>query len=251
MSVEKNIPVQADNDAFLNGLDFATLIGKDIQIFSEQIAGEPVNSKVLQVNKNVISVDRSGSGGLIDSLVNKQAVTLCFVYKGEPVAIRGTLKKTNGGICNITLEEKARPLALRKFKRFDIIVPVKMAKITKEAFVKAKSSSLRWLEIKTTNISAGGLLLELSAFLEPGTYLLINVAIPDVPFPSLILGQIRYCLKSDFARFLTGVEFITKEMSCEHFEPAVYEKLPKIVLEFDETRRTEVGAFLMNYENKS
>jgi len=245
------IKSQPDNDIPLDGLDFSNLVGKEILIFSEQFAGQPVKSRVILVNDRVLSVDRIGNGGRVDSLVSNQAVTLRFDHRGEPVAIRGTLKKSQGGKCEITLDEKAKPLALRKFKRFDISVPVKLAKLTIGTFDKNKISKLRWLESRTSNLSAGGILLELTGYLEPELFLILNMAIQDIPFPSLVLGQITYCLKSDNSRYRTGVEFTTKEISEKIFEPAVFKRLPNAVLEYDENRKSIVSIALMKYGNNS
>lgn len=251
MTIDHNMKVQTENDVVLDGLDFSTLVGKEILIFSEQFAGQPLKSRVVLVKDRTISADRSGNGGRIDSLVNNQVVTLRFYYKGEPVAIRGTLKKSQGGNCNIILEERAKPLALRKFKRFDISVPVKMTKLTINTFDKNKIGKLRWIEAKTTNISAGGMLLELTGYLEAETFLVLNMAIQYVEFPALVLGQIRYCDKVDNARYRTGVEFITKEMSQNKLEPAFFKKLPDVVLEYNNSKRASVSESLINMKNNS
>mgnify|MGYP001611710941 CR=1 FL=1 len=251
MTIDNSMKAQTENDVVLDGLDFSTLVGKEILIFSEQFAGQPLKSRVVLVKDRTLSADRSGNGGRIDSLVNNQVLTLRFDYKGEPVAIRGTLKKTQGGNCNIILEEKAKPLALRKFKRFDMIVPVKMTKLTINTFGRNMFAKLRWMESKTSNISAGGMLLELAGYLEAETFLVLNMAIQDVKFPALVLGQIRYCDKVDNARYRTGIEFITREMSLNKFEPSFFKKLPDAVLEYDNTKRSIVSDSLINLANNS
>jgi len=174
-----------------------------------------------------------------------------FDYRGEPVAVRGTLKRSQVGKCNIVLEEKAKPLTPRKFKRFTISVPAKMAKLTISIFDKNKIAKLRWLESRTSNLSAGGILLELIGYLEPESFLVLNMAIEDMPFPPLVLGQIIYCLKSDNLCYRTGVEFMTKEICRRIFEPAVFKKLPNAVLEYDENKKSNVINALMNYGDNS
>ncbi len=248
MTTPINNSAETTADVVLDSQEFSSLVGNEIKIFSEQMAGQPLNSRVVLVNNRIISVDRTGNGGRIDSLVNNQVVTLQFNYKGEPVAIRGTLKKTQGGKCNIVLEEKAKPLALRRFKRFGINVPVKMARLAISTFDKNKIAKLRWLESNSANISAGGMLLELSGVMESDAYLVMNLAIGDVEFPSLVLGQVRYCNQLGNAQFRIGIEFLTKEMSLNRFERNLIKKLPQVMLEFDENTRKRFSESLSKFE---
>lgn len=235
----------------LEDLDFSILVGNEIVIFSEQIAGQPLKSRVILVNNRVISVDRSGNAGRIDSLVNNQTVTLRFDYKSEPVTIRGTLKRSQGGNCNIVLDEKAKPLAQRRFERFELTVSVKMARLTINSFDKSKIAKLRWLQTETSNISAGGLLLELAGFMESESYLVLNMNLGEVKCPLLILGQVRYCLQAAKTRYRTGIEFVTKEMSEKRFGAEFIRKLPHVVMEYDEKTRVDFGKCLPNIVNSN
>jgi len=238
-----------DRDIAFIEIDLSNLAGTDIVIFSEQTGGQPLRSKVIMVDDCTISVDRSDDAGRIDSLVNNQAVTMRFMYRGEPVAISGTLKKAQGGNCSIILEKGARPLALRKFKRFALRVPVKLAQLNFSTFSLDKIAKLRWLETNTQNLSAGGILLELTGFIETDAYLLLSIATEKVSFPSLLLGQVRYCLQSARGCYPTGVEFMTREMLHKRFEPALIKKLPQIVLEYDDKLRMAMSNSLSNYDS--
>jgi len=238
-------------DVHLDELDFSSLVGNEIVIFSEQLGGQPLKSRVVLVNGRILSVDRTGNAGRIDSLVVNQTVTLRFYYKGEPVAIKGTLKRSPGGNCNIILDERAKPPALRRFSRFVLTVPVKMARLTVGTFDITKIAKLRWLETKTSNLSAGGVLLELSGFMESESYMMLNMSVDDIKFPTLILGQVRYCLKLSKTSYRAGIEFVTKEMSRNRFEPSLLKRLPNVVLDYDEQTRKEVGNSLTNYCNNN
>ncbi len=232
-------------------LNLSYLAGMEIAIFSEQTGGQPLKCRVVSVNDRVILIDRTGTAGRIDSLVDNQVVTLRFNYREDPVAVRGTLKKAQGGNCYIILDEKAQPLAFRSFKRFDIIVPVKFAKLNLNTLDKNKYAKLFWLETKTINLSAGGMHVELAGYLEEESYLVLNMGIDKIKFPSLVLGQVSYCLQSGRGRFPTGIEFITKEMSQKRFEPALIARLPHAVLEYDDKSRMEMSNSLQTYNNNN
>lgn len=233
----------------LDELDFSSLVGNEIVIFSEQLGGQPLKSRVVLVNDRTISVDRTGNAGRIDCLVNNQMVTLKFNYKGEPVAIKGTIKKSQGGNCNILLEENAHPLAMRRFDRFELSLPIKMAPLTIETFDKSKIAKLRWMQTDTLNLSAGGLLLEMAGFLKSGSYLILNLNTEDFEFPALVLAQVRYCLQASRTRHKTGIEFVTREMSAGRFDMSMIKKFPPVVFEFNELTREELKNKLKQVAN--
>ena len=101
-------------------LDLSTVVGHDVTIYSRQFPGKPLQSKVVLVTKNILSVDRSGSGGQIDSLVNNQRITVKLDYKGQPVALAAVLKRSSGGRCNILLGDNVTLLARRRFTRIPV-----------------------------------------------------------------------------------------------------------------------------------
>ncbi|MFQ5454383.1 MAG: hypothetical protein ACE5D6_09390 [Candidatus Zixiibacteriota bacterium] len=49
-------------------MDLSLLVGREVIIFSEQFQGKPLKTKVILVNDKIMSLDRSGSNGLIDDL---------------------------------------------------------------------------------------------------------------------------------------------------------------------------------------
>lgn len=213
-------------------LDLSTVVGHDVTIYSRQFPGKPLQSKVILVTRNVLSLDRSGSGGQIDSLVNNQRITLKLDYKNEPISISAVLKRSSGGRCNIVLDEHVTLLARRRFARIPVDRPAKFAVLSSTAVNGGKVQGLRWLPSTTTDISSGGALIHLTSSLEQLSYILINIDMEDLPLPSLIVGQVRYTYTTEGGRIATGVEFIVREDLDKHASGSPVAKLPAILFEY-------------------
>jgi len=163
--------VQSHEKIASEQLDLSSVVGHDVTIYSRQFPGKPLQSKVILVTKNTLSLDRSGSGGQIDSLVNNQRVTIKIDYKNEPVAISAVLKRSSGGRCNIILGEQVTLLARRRYARIPIDRPAKFAVIPTAPAKRGQIGRLRWLPSTTTDFSGGGVLVHLTSSLEHLSYL--------------------------------------------------------------------------------
>ena len=78
----------------ISRFDFSTLVGRKLTLFSEQLGSRPIESRVIVAGDNVVTIDRSGGAGLVDSLVHNQRVTVRVKYRGEEIAINGILKRS-------------------------------------------------------------------------------------------------------------------------------------------------------------
>jgi len=213
-------------------LDFSLLIGGELTLFSEQFPGKPLKSRVVLADNREISLDRSGSSGLIDNLVSNQKVTLRVGYKSQQISVPATLKRNDGGKCRLVLGEKVVPLSRRKFARAKISRPVKLAAMPAATFRRNKLARLRWIETVTIDVSGGGALIDFSSCLVKPTYLLLNLELKEFSFPSLVLGQVLYSLPRDAGNFHVGLEFIVKEASQMHFPLATLKQLPPVVFKY-------------------
>ncbi len=221
--------------------DFSLLVGHTLTLFSEQFPGKPLLSRFILANDREVVIDRSGSLGLIDNLVNNQKVILRVEYKGQQVAVPAMLKRSAGGTCKLNLGEKVIPLKRRRFVRVAMARPVKLAVVPLVTFDPEKLARLRWVETVTINVSPGGALIDFSSYLESSTYLLMNLALEELSFPTLVLGQVRYTLPAEIGHFQVGVEFIVREMGQGRFPRLTLKRLPSTVLEYSESKRNELN----------
>ena len=231
------------DEAFLDGIeldkfDFTTLVGGKIRLYSSQFPGRALNSRITVAGVDAITIDRSGSDGLIDNLVNNQKVIVQVEYKGERIAISGILNRVGGGVCKVQIKNKVVPLLRRKYPRIEIKKPVRLSALPVQSFTKARLAKLRWMETSSINLSGGGALLDMSSFLEDPTYLFIHLEFEDVNFPRLIMGQVKHCHLDSPGHYHVGVEFIPQEQRRNHFSQSIEKQLPEQVFQYDNIQRS-------------
>ncbi|MBU2532122.1 MAG: PilZ domain-containing protein [Alphaproteobacteria bacterium] len=230
--------------------DFSTLVGHKVTLFADQFPGKPLASRVVVANGNTIAVDRSGSSGLIDNLVNNQQIVLQVKYKGEPVSVQATVRRTDGGGCKIHLGETVVPLLRRRFRRLPLVRTVRLATLPMATFSTKTLAMLRWVETDTVDVSGGGALIKYTSALEYPTYLFMNVACSEADFPSLLLGQVRYSISVETGRWNVGVEFIPRESRRKHFAFATIRQMPAAVFAYDEAMRADMNQKLIAWMQK-
>lgn len=231
-------PVDVDIDLSL--FDFSTLVGREVVLFSEQFHGKPLTTRVTSTANGVLTVDKSGSNGAIDSLVHNQPIVLQIEYKGQKIAVQAQLKRGAGGKCTVVLSEKVTPISRRRFHRAPCEVPVKLAVLPTSAFDAQKLAKLRWMETTSLNFSAGGVMVQLHSNLDTRSCLIVNVAPPGVAFPTLVLAKVRYSQPFDTNVFHVGIEFLTKESMEGHLPTTVLRNLPATVQEFSSSVRVRL-----------
>ncbi len=225
-------------------LDFSSLVGREIVLFTEQFPGKRLTSRVIMVNQNVIAIDRSKSSGLIDDLVNNQKVVVQFDYRGEVVSVQATMKRSSGGKCNLMLGDTIVPLVRRKFRRYDLSLQVKLAVVHPATFQPDSLARLRWMETDTINVSCGGVLLNLDSVLRDEAYLFLHVAMQEFLLPQMVVAQVRHSLQKDGGRHNVGLEFIINEQKQKHFNHNVLRCMPATVLEYSAGQRAQVNEML-------
>lgn len=222
-------------------LDMSSLVGRKIMLLTEQFPGKRLTSKILSANQEMITVDRSGGGGLINDLVSNQSLFVQFGYKGQRVSVKGTVKRSSGGRCALLLDKKVVPLLRRRFMRVPVDSNVKLAVYPEKITGPSQLKRLRWMETELRNISCGGALIEHSGCFNVGAFMLVNINVPEIPFPSLLMSQVRHCNHLGDGHFHVGVEFIVRDTYEKYFSPAVVKNFPAIVLEYSEKKRDDLN----------
>ncbi|UCG61696.1 MAG: hypothetical protein JSV52_15525 [Candidatus Zixiibacteriota bacterium] len=239
--LHSSAPANDELSMSMDQVDLSSLVGHEVTLYSEQYRGKPLTTKVVLVTNGILAVDRSGSGGMIDSLINNQKIVVQFVYKGQRISVDATLKRTAGGKCSLVLGEKLTPLSRRRYRRYEINRPVKCAVVSPADLDARRIARLRWIETDSINFSSGGVLLCLPRNIGNHTYLLLNIDMHDFDFPALVIGQVRYSYAIDSFRFNVGIEFIVSDLKERHFNSSTLKRLPPVVFEYDASRRAELN----------
>ena len=251
MTVPNDIRTSAESGVAAVNLEFSCLVGRVISVYSEQFPGKKMSTKVLAFAEGELLVSGSGGDGLIDSLVERQTLVLQFPYKGQDISVRAKIKRTQAGRCYFVLDNQVVPLNQRRFDRMKMIRPINLAPFPALASSRLEIAKLRWMQTSTENFSSGGTLINLSSFIQPNVYMLIQVDLPeDDLLPSLLLAQVRHCYQAELATFKIGVEFLVGE-TCSKVLPAHrLQQLPSTVTTYTAKEReklnTIVRAWMLN-----
>ena len=222
-------------------LDLSQLVGHEIVIFSEQFPGKKLTSKILSSNDKEVTIGRSGSGGLVDDLVNRQNVYAQFEYRGQRVAVRGMVRRTGGGKCSLILESQMVPLLRRQFNRMRIDSPVRLAVVPTSGFSPVKLEKLRWLETRTLNVSSGGAMLTHSGQLGESACLLVNMNVENISFPPLMMARLRHSSLRETGSYRVGIEFVVKETFRKSIPPGAVSQVPAAALRYSSEARARIN----------
>lgn len=233
------------NDIFEEGIDadlidLPSLVGREVTIFSEQFPGIPLYSRVVLANNSTLMIDRSKSADRFDNLLNNQQVILQFSYRGEQVSITAVLKRKPNGSCSLLLGNKVLPLTPRKFHRYVMQCPTRLAALQAVASSMKGLSQLRWMETETINLSCGGLMLDMNCLFRSDTMLLINVEAQEFCIPKLMVAQVRHYHQARDGHFKIGIEFLMKKESQICLKGSAISDLPSTVFEYDFDVRFEI-----------
>jgi hypothetical protein len=228
-------------------LDLSYLVGRDINLFCEQLPGKEMHGRVVSTHDRQLEIEGGSRQDSTDNLVNNQTVILQFPYKGQTVSVRALLRKSAGGRSYFLMEEKLVPLSQRRHRRIELHRSAKLAAVPIQTFARKNLSRLRWMETTTMNFSSGGALLEIPSYLERGVYLLIHVDVKADLLPVLTLAQVRHCYSADSGRFNTGVEFVVKETARKIVPPSTARELPSAALSYSVIDRERLNKVIQGW----
>ena len=230
-------------------LELAELVGRDIKVFSEQMPGKELRSKVLAVQSQMIQIYSGGPANLIENLVNNQNVVLQCIYRGEELSIAARFKRLGGGKCHLYLEEKVKPLSQRRFRRVTLVRPVRLAAFPLNQSARQGKGHLRWIDTDTINFSSGGAMVALPSGLDRRSCLLMSLDLQDIKFPSLILATVCHAAQVDLGSFRTGVEFVVREQSVELLPQTRRRDLPGAVFDYSIADRDRLNREISTWSN--
>ncbi|MDF1545008.1 MAG: hypothetical protein P1R58_07895 [bacterium] len=223
-----------------NLLDLASLVGREVVLYSEQYPGKPLSTRVIMVNNKSMAIDRGKSSGLINELIDSQKVVLQFEYRGELVSVDATLNRSPNGKCTLSIAERVIPLTRRRFDRFPIELSTKLAAFNVKTFDPQNMGKLRWLETRTINFSCGGLLVGMSSQIKRRTYFLLNVDTAELEIPKFMIGEVRHSFQVDHGGYRIGMEFVVNEKKARHFSQFTIQSLPESFFEYTISQRAGI-----------
>lgn len=231
----------AQKDSFQNfvatdSLELSVLVGHHVLIYSEQFPGVPLRARVVEFRDDILTIDRAGGRRRVDSLVHNQILGVQFEYKGERITVRAQFKRV-GAKCRLIVGPRALVLTRRRFLRVGMSLSAKLAVLPVSNLTADRLKKLRWIQTDTANFSSGGVLIELSSYLERGTILLMNIHQEEFDFPVLITGRVRHCHQMAIGQYGVGVEFIVEETKLSLFPETTVRSLPRAVFEYDSKKR--------------
>jgi hypothetical protein len=201
-----------------------------------------MQTKVLAYTAKELQVNHAGAGGMIENLVSKQKVVLQFPYKGQLISVRADLRRSQGGRCYFVLSEQVVPLSQRRFYRMRLVRPVNLAPVPAASFAKFDVARLRWMRTDTVNFSSGGVMLNMSSFIQAGTFLLMHVEMADTELlPDLLLAQVRHCFQAELALYKVGVEFVVRESREKRLPAGRLRQLPSAALRYSAKAREQLN----------
>ena len=231
-------------------LDLSKLVGHHITLYTEQIPGKKLQTRVIAVHDKQISIDTSGKFSLINNLVSQQKVVLQFVHKGQEISVKAALIRSLGGRCHLILDEQVTPLAQRRFYRLELVKAIKLAPFPIASHSKRNLSALRWMATDSVNLSSGGLLVMVPSYLQSGIHLLLNVDWEEFEFPVLVMGQVRHSFQGNTGQFKIGIEFLIREAARRLFSQTQMGSLPTSLFRYSMSWRDKLNHELETFNLK-
>lgn len=221
------------------------LVGKEIKILSEQYPGRTLDTKVVGIQGDNLVIDRSGSSGLVNELINNQDIEVQISYKGESIVFNSRISIPRKGMLQIPITGCIFPETSRRFKRLEIVKYVKLTYFNDTSISSVRLNRLRWIETKTINISGGGVLVEVPADLTRDFYMILHLGLEGLDIPKLLVGRVRHSRLGTNNRYNVGVEFMISEDYLRKLPKSLIRNLPVALFGFNDKARGDLATFLV------
>jgi hypothetical protein len=226
-------------------LDLSVLVGREVRLFTEQLPGKEILTRVVSVHEGQFVLDSGSRSDVVSNLVHGQTVVVQFAYKGERLSVKAQFRRTAGGRHSVVLDDTVVPLSHRRFRRIDVERTVRLAAFPVSSFSRRNLSRLRWMETSLRNFSSGGASVKLPAQLEKEIYLLVSIDFDSELFPPLILAQVRHCYPTEEGHFHIGVEFVIREKGMTLVPASTVRELPPVVMSYEARHREALNKKLL------
>jgi c-di-GMP-binding flagellar brake protein YcgR len=226
------------------GIDYSHLVGREIKLRAEQFPNQILRTRVLAISDNNLVLDRSGSAGRIDQLVNNQNVEVIFDYRGEPAVFTSKITIPRTGRLQIPIASEVTPQVRRQFVRFPAQKDVHFTLVGDVNISFVRLEKLKWIESHTANLSGGGMLVELPNLFASADYMIFHLDMEEFSLPKLLIGKVRHRHRHDDRQSYAGVEFVTRDDRENSLPAGMIKNLPGKLFSFDRKMRDELATFL-------
>jgi hypothetical protein len=215
-----------------------------LKIQSEQFPSKILKSKVVSVSNRAVVIDRSGSSGLVNELINNQPVLVYIDYRDEPVTFNSHIIIPHKGRMQIPLPSKLVPKITREFRRVPLALKVRLACFTGNFIASTRLNRLKWIETMTINISGGGVLVQVPSEVNEEFFMIIHLGLEEVELPRLLLARVRHCRLANGLKYLAGAQFIIREHHEKMLSKELIRNLPSALFDLKESGRQALAAYL-------
>lgn len=227
-------------------LDLACLVGQPVTVYSKQLPGRPIPTHVISTGSNQLRLASDGISNPLANLVTSQRVIIQIPYRGEWLSVSARLKKTDGGQCNFVFDGPVVPLSQRKYVRVLSAFPVTMTAFSQQTLQQRPLNKLSWFQTETRNFSSGGALIEVPGAIDQDLYVLLKIDTDLEDFPSMVLGQVRYCYANEAQQTLAGIEFVVKESAEKKYPTTTLKRLPEAVMSYTAPIREKINRIIQS-----
>jgi hypothetical protein len=241
--------VSTTNGFRIDRLDLSKLVGFQVRVFSKQFPGRELHARIVAVTARRLISETGPRNDAVENLVNHQTVVLQFPYRGEEISVRARFLKSGAGHCAFDLENRATPLAQRRFHRLCTTYGVNLAPFPAAGLVNRKLERLRWMGTTAINFSAGGALLTVPTILHSTVRLLLNIQQSSFRFPPLVFARVCHCYQYDEFNCRAGIEFITREQADRMFSPSQRSGMPPVLFSYTSARREALNRAIREWDS--
>lgn len=137
-----------------------------------------------------------------------------------------------------------RRVQRRQFVRIDYTGRVRYLDLQIDDIEAFDFEQIEWQQSMSTNMSGGGVCMEIEEGIDLGDALLLQVAcFPELELPETVVGVVRR-LEYNQGATRAGIEFILRSDLTKHLSMALIRKLPRSIQEFDDRAQNELINFI-------
>lgn len=149
----------------------------------------------------------------------------------------------------LSLPQSVKRVQRRRFVRVDVSADLQFARISDDAGRIMAFKDLDWRQVKTRNISAGGIGFVCGEKIEKGTVFAVKLHIPRLNKTFQTLAAVARCVRDgDTERWFAGVQMFTREEFSSGLRSINQNKIPSLFKKFGYKEQNELVNFVFSEE---
>jgi c-di-GMP-binding flagellar brake protein YcgR len=149
----------------------------------------------------------------------------------------------------LSLPRSVKRVQRRRFVRVDVAADLQFARISDDVGRIKAFKDLTWCEVKTRNISAGGIGFIYGEKIEKGTVFAVKLHIPRLNKTFQTLASVARCVRDEDAeRWFVGMQMFTREEFSSGLRSINQNKIPGFFKKFSYKEQNELVNFVFSEE---